>query len=90
MKLIAIPKIIVTSESILSLNPYIQHVRRTPMLAVSVSISQSRSWLDENKTIGMCVKGGVPTTSLSSGLFSFTLPTTQPRTHCKTPFLFPS
>ncbi|MEF8874307.1 MAG: hypothetical protein V5A88_06515, partial [Candidatus Thermoplasmatota archaeon] len=48
------------------------------MLAVSVSISQSRSWRDENKTIGMCVKGGAPTTSVSGGLFSFTLPTGLP------------
>ncbi|MBS3817198.1 MAG: hypothetical protein KGY76_06515 [Candidatus Thermoplasmatota archaeon] len=48
------------------------------MLAVSVSISQSRSWRDESKTIGMCVKGGAPTTSMGAGLFSFTLPTTLP------------
>ncbi len=45
------------------------------MLAVSVSIGQSRSWRDESKTIGMCVKGGTLTTSLGGGLFSFTLPT---------------
>lgn len=28
------------------------------MLAVSVSVGQSRLWRDESKTIGMCVKGG--------------------------------
>ncbi|MFP3872734.1 MAG: hypothetical protein ACLFVL_07645 [Candidatus Aenigmatarchaeota archaeon] len=33
---------------------------------------------DESKIIGMCVKGGAPTTSLSSGLFSFTLPSILP------------
>ncbi len=43
------------------------------MLAVSVSIGQSRSWRDESKTLGMCVKGGAPTTALGGGLFSFTL-----------------
>ncbi len=48
------------------------------MLAVTLSIGQSRSWRDESKTIGMCVKGGAPTTSLSGGLFSFTLPTVLP------------
>ncbi len=48
------------------------------MLAVSVSVGQSRSWRDESKTIGMCVKGGAPTTSWSGGLFSFMLPTALP------------
>ncbi len=48
------------------------------MFAISVSIGQSRSWRDESKTLGMCVKGSAPTTALGSGLFSFTLPTALP------------